>query len=67
MEGRRRRVKQAFGYKKEPGASHLDPIKSLMFLATIYKTDGLKSDEQNSFFVKAVRIEEVAFCLLYSD
>lgn len=38
------------GYKKEPGAPHLGPIRSVMFLATIYKTDGTKLDEPDSFF-----------------
>lgn len=55
------------GYKQEPGASHLAPIRSVMFLATIYKTDGTKLDEPDFFFFLVVCSEEVALCLVEGD
>lgn len=43
-----------FGCMKEPQASHLAPIKSVMFFAPIYKTDGPKIKLQ-FFTIRAVR------------
>lgn len=65
--GQEKEGQTGFGCMKEPQASHLGPIKSAMFLATIYKTDGPKMGGVWLFCIN-VQSEEAAWpCAFNAD